>query len=111
MHVRASSMVLGWTYIDVHHFKTFPSNAVVGSTHLFKTLAIPKSPSLMIPDLVRNMFCVLMSLCSIFLSWTCLRPRQIWTNQFRTCIQINHNDGADKINGISLFQTAWDGQE
>ena len=53
--------------------------------YLFRTLEMPKSPSFTTPDLVRKMFWVLMSLCKIFLSWTCFRPRQICTNQFNTC--------------------------
>ena len=36
--------------------------------YLFKTLAIPKSPSLTTPDLVMKIFCVFISLCRIFLS-------------------------------------------
>ena len=51
------------------------------STHLFKTFAIPKSPSLTIPWRVRNIFWDFMSRCKIFLSCICFTARHVCTNQ------------------------------
>lgn len=50
------------------------------STFCNLTLAMPKSPSFTILERVRNIFCVLRSRCSIFLSWMCFSASVICTN-------------------------------
>ena len=49
-----------------------------------RTLDRPKSPSLRMPRFVTKMFADFRSRCKIFLSWACLRARQIYVNQFKT---------------------------
>ena len=48
------------------------------------TRAIPKSPILTTPLLVRNTLPHLRSLCNIFFSWQCLTARSICVNKLRT---------------------------
>ena len=49
-----------------------------------RTLDRPKSPSLRMPRFVTKIFADFRSRCKIFLSWACLRARQIYVNQFKT---------------------------
>ena len=63
------------------HIREIFFNEPKVSTHLFKTFAIPKSPSLTIPWRVRNIFWDFMSRCKIFLSCICFTARHVCTNQ------------------------------
>ena len=49
-----------------------------------RTLAIPKSPSLMMPCLVKKIFCVLRSRCKMCSSCMYCRASEIWRNQLMT---------------------------